>query len=162
MRALAACIGVPTTNVDTNPAETAGQRYQDQSIDNITENVEVYPTASDAVADVTALSNPKAPSCWLRFNSDLGAGIAKGIGNGATVGTTTTNALAVPTVGGHSAGVQMVVPLTIHGSPLTIYIDFVAIEKGRSEAILMFVGGAASDAQRFATLKQAAAAHLIS
>jgi len=160
VRALASCLGAPTTNIDTNPSESAGQKYEDQNSDGISENVEVYPTAAAAVADVTALANPKAPSCWLRSNSDLGTGIAKGIGNGATAGTVTANALSVPALGDHAAGVQMVVPLTIQGSPATFYVDFVGIQKGRSEAILVSVGSAASDAQGYAAVEQAAAAHL--
>ena len=115
VRALAACLGTPTANIDANPAESAGQRYQDQSGDNVSVNIEVYPTPEEAVADVTALASLRAPSCWLRFNPGLGAGIAKGIGSGATVGTTTAKALAIPAVGDRAAGVRMVVPIAYQG-----------------------------------------------
>jgi hypothetical protein len=157
---MAACLGTPTTAVDTNSAESAGQKYADQGGDNILENIEVYPTTANAVADVTALASPRAPSCWLRFNSGFGASIAKGVGNGATAGATTAVALAVPPVGDHAAGMQVVVTVTNQGGPVTITIDLVAIQKGRSEVLMLVGGGPASDTQSLATLEAAAAAHL--
>ena len=160
---LAACIGTSTTNVDSNPAEYAGQKYMSQDGASIIENVEVYPTTQEALADVTAMANPRAGECWLHLNSDVGSSIASGIGNGATAGTATANAIDLPGIGDHAAGVQAVIPLTVQGAPVTAYIDFVAIQKGRSEAVLiMTAGGGGSGAQDLTGLEQAAAAHLAS
>ena len=97
----------------------------------------------------------------MRFNPGLGAGFAKGIGSGATAGTTTAKALALPAVGNRAAGVQMVVPITYQGHSETVYFNLVAVQKGRSEAVLLLIGAdAALDSQSIATLSDEATAHL--
>ena len=157
---MAACLGTSTANVDTNPAEFAGRLYQDQNGTTVAENVEVYPTTDDALADVGALARPDASSCWLRFNSDISTEIAKGIGNGAKAGTATASPLAVPAAGDHAAGLQVDVPLTVDGNSITEYIALVVVQKGRSEAVFVLSGAGAPQNAQLATLTQEAAAHL--
>ena len=163
VRTLATCLGRSTAHVDTDPAEYTGHQYQDQIGDNLSENVEVYPSTVDAVTDVSALADPHAASCWLDANPGLGAAIAQGIGSGATVGTTTAGAVTVPAVGDRAAGLQVVIPMTVHGVSTTGYLDMVAIQRGRSEAILVVTGASEpGTSQLVANLAPAAAAHLTS
>jgi hypothetical protein len=132
------CLGISSANVDTNPAEYAGQEYDDQNGGTMSENVEVYPTATGATADVAAVASPKVVTCVLQLFPDLGSQVAKGVGSGATAGTVTASAKSVSVPGGKVAGVELAIPITYQGTTNTVYVDMFAGQKGRSEAVMRF------------------------
>jgi hypothetical protein len=142
-----ACLGVSSANIDTNPAEYAGQEYDDPNGGSMSENVEVYPSATAAATDAAAAASPKAASCILQLFPNMGAQAAKAVGSGATAGTVTATARTVQAGATKVAGVEVAIPITYQGSTNTVYIDMLVGQKGRSEVILRFTSlGTSPDA----------------
>jgi hypothetical protein len=140
--AMVHCLGIPAASVNANPAEAADQEYDDpNSSTTVTDTVDVYPSPAQALVDVQAAASPKAPGC---VNSLIVPGksqqIAQQIGEGATVGKVTVTAATVPPAGVHSAALVIAVPFTYQGVSGTISVEDVAVQKGRSESILVFTG----------------------
>jgi Domain of unknown function (DUF4190) len=152
-----ACLGVSSAGIDTNPAEYAGQTYDDGTGGTLAENVEVFPTSTQAAADLNAFSSSKLGSCTLQSNPGLGASVAKGVGPGATAGTVSTSSKSF-TVGGTTVhGVELAIPITYQGTTNIVYIDVVAAHKGRSETVMHFSALGTSPASSLETQMLSAA-----
>jgi len=134
------CIGIPTTNIVTNPAEAADQEYDDPNSNvTVTDTVDVFPTTLDAATDAGAASNTKTPGCLVQLEgSTLSQGIAKSLGQGATVGQVAAVDRSIPLYGDHDADVVISFPFTYQGVSGTEYLENVVIQEGRSESNLQF------------------------
>jgi hypothetical protein len=133
-----ACLGTSTADINTNPAEYAGQSYDDGNGGTLAENVEVFPTSAQAAADMNGFSSPQVGSCILQMYPDFGASVAKGVGSGATAGKVTASAKSAPVGGTTVHGVELAIPITYQGTTNNIYIDILAATKGRSEVVMHF------------------------
>jgi hypothetical protein len=132
------CLRVSSAGIDTNPAEYAGQNYDDGNGGTLWENVEVFPTSDQAANDLNAFSSPKLASCFLQIYPDFGASIAKSVGSGATAGTVSASVKSFTAGGTTVHGVELAVPITYQRTTNTVYVDFVAAAKGRSEVVMPF------------------------
>jgi hypothetical protein len=156
---LTSCLGIPMTNVVTNPAEAAGQEYDDpNSSVTVTDTVDVFPTLVDATTDAVAAASAKAPGCIQQLAV---AKLSKGLPNGATVGQVTVTGGAGPAYGAHHADIVMSFPFTYKGVSGTEYFEVVLVQKGRSESVLELTStGAPPPADRVVSLTEAAADRL--
>ena len=137
---LATCIGIPSTNIDTSPVEAASEQYQtSRSWFTVNDNVEVFPTKSDAVVDAKATANRKTPNCLVKIErATLSQRITQALGPGSKVGHMRATHGLVTGYGDHSADVRIIVPVTYQGGDHTFYFENVVVQKGRSETILRF------------------------
>ncbi|HZU79963.1 MAG TPA: hypothetical protein VE991_08600 [Acidimicrobiales bacterium] len=130
------CLGMSGTSVDANPAEAAGPEYDDpNSANTVADTVDVFPTAAAAAVDVRAAKNPKAPSCMVQI---AGSDLTKGAPKGAKVGALSAEEVSLPSYGDADAGISLHFPLTYQGVSGTFYLEFVVVQKGRSESNLLF------------------------
>jgi hypothetical protein len=135
---LAACLGIPTTSIETNPVEAAGPRYNGKnSALAASDNVEVFRTVEDAVTDVEAAGNPKAGSC----NKHL---------PGPSSGTTYYDGLKmiisspvflqgpINGYGDHDANLELIANETFPKYHTTIKMNanLVFVQRGHSESVL--------------------------
>jgi hypothetical protein len=137
---ITSCLGIPTTNIVTNPAEAADPEYDDPNSNvTVTDTVDVFPTALDATTDAEAAANAKAPGCIVQLEgSMLSQGIAKSLGQGATVGQVVAVDRSIPLYGDHDADVVISFPFTYQGVSGTEYLENIVIQEGRSESNLQF------------------------
>ena len=135
---LASCIGISTNGIDTSPAEAAAQEYDDPSSNvTVTDTVDVFPTDAQAVADVEAAANPKTPSCFVQLlGPNLSQAIAQKLGQGATIGQVAASHGSLPSFGDHDAELVLSFPFTFEGVSGTEYLEFVTVQKDRSESNL--------------------------
>ncbi len=160
---LTSCLGVSASSIDTSPVEAASPEYDDPSSNvTVANTVEVYPTTAKAAADVLAAGDPKAASCGQQLiTSNLTQQIAKSVGNGASVGQVTVASATVPRFGDNDAALAITVPITEQGVSVQVVVEFVVVQKGRSESVLMFTNtGAPAPANVVNRLVSAAAARL--
>ena len=137
---LTGCIGIPQKNVDASPTEAAGQEYdlaQSQQQLTVNDNVEVFPKAIDAVTDVEAAANPKAPRCVMQL---AGPGVSRSVAQ--TYGGNVEKISVVPGLvthqGDHGADLITIIPITHQGRHYTLYFESVFVQEGRSESSLLF------------------------
>lgn len=156
---LTACLGIGSADVDTTPAEATDPEYDNPNSNaTVAESIEVYPSAGEATADVTAATNPKTPQCLAEL---AGPKIKQGLPSGATVGQLEVKELTVPTVGQHRGGVELSLPFTYQGVSGTEYVDNYLVQAGRSEAVVQFTNtGGPVAASVVDPLLQAAAGRL--
>jgi len=133
---IASCLGISTAHVDTKPAEAAEQQYDDPSSNlTVADTVEVFPSVVEAQTDVGAAASPKAPTCVAQI---AGARAKKSLPNGMTIGTISAAAVPIPPYGDRDAAVAIHFPFTYQGASGTLYLEFVVVQKGRSESNLQF------------------------
>lgn len=140
---IVSCLGISQTDVDTNPTEDAAQEYADPNSDvTVTDTVDVFPEAAEAVKDVEAAANPKTPTCLVQLE---GSKISEGLPAGATAGMVMSSDGSIPKYGDHDAAVVIDFSFTYQGVSGTEYLEFVVVQKGRSESNLVFsnTGGVA-------------------
>ncbi len=138
---LTICLGVSSNGIVTTPAEAAGQAYADNnSALEVTDTVEVYPSAAGASADVAGAANPKAPGCMDSLaGSDITSGILSGFGKGATAtGPLSVTAPAVPGLNGKDAVIELSQPVSYQGISGPFINVTVYVPRGRSESVLNF------------------------
>ncbi len=137
---ITSCLGIPTTNIDSTPAEAADQEYDDPNSNvTVTDTVDVFPTTADALTDVAASSNPKTPNCFVQLEgSALSQGIAQRLGQGTKVGQVAVTDRQIPSYGDHDSDVVISIPFTDNGVSGTEYLEFVVVQKGRSESNFQF------------------------
>ena len=146
---VASCLGGTTTPGDPAPAEAEDQAYVDTRAPSsstygsslwMADVVDVYPTIAGAVLDAEAARNPKALACLFRCwgpglsgpNSDLGAGL----GQGEVDSTPTVLDRTAPVMPGDDSDNEWSAHYTYHGTQGTIYVDWVTVQRGRSESVL--------------------------
>src|SRR5664280_533089 len=141
-------LGGTTTPGDPAPAEAEDQAYVDTRAPSsstygsslwMADVVDVYPTIAGAVLDAEAARNPKALACLFRYwgpglsgpNSDLGAGL----GQGEVDSIPTVLDRTAPVMPGNDSDNEWSVHYTYHGTQGTIYVDWVTVQRGRSESV---------------------------
>ncbi len=155
---MAHCLGIDASTVDPNPAEAAAPEYDDPNSNvTVTESVEVYPTAAAAAVDVHATASPKAPAC---MTSIIGNRMSRLSQQGMTVGNPTITSVSVPTFGSGDGAFMVTFPFTYQGVSGTMHMETIAIQKGRSEAVLQFSDSQAPPSATVDQLATAAAASL--
>jgi hypothetical protein len=161
---MAACLGVSTKNVVTNPAQAADQTYADPNSDfGVADTVEVYPRESQAVADVVDSDMAKTPGCIMTLEgSVIVSGTLQSFGSGAkSAGALAVSSRAIPGVGDHTSFMQLALPVTYQGETGTTYTDFVAVQEGRSESSFLFLNdGVPPSTSLIDRLAKAAAARM--
>ena len=137
---LARCLRVSVRDIQTNPVELTGQQYESRdSYLLVDEDIEIFRSASAAAIDTQAAANPRTPMCNKHLpESETGVFSANGI---------TTDIISVRVIvrsiqhyGDHDAELEYVVHEKIPKYHLAFvaYSDWVYIQKGRSEALLVF------------------------
>jgi hypothetical protein len=159
---LATCLGIPTADIQANPAEVAGQRYNGKAALAASENIEVFASVASAAIDAEAAGNPKTPSCDKHLP---GSTVGSSSVNGVTYDITSSKFVerSIGQFGGHAADVENIDHETVpkYHQSFTEYGDLVYIEKGRSEAVLYLSNENAPVSTSFiAGLAQAAAKKL--
>ena len=155
---MAHCLGIDASTVDPNPAEAAAPEYDDPNSNvTVTESVEVYPTAAAAAADVHATASPKAPAC---MTSIIGNRMSKLSQQGMTIGKPTITSVSIPAFGASDGAVMVTFPFSYQGVSGTMYMESIAIQTGRSEAVLQFSDSQQPPSATVDQLATAAAANL--
>jgi len=133
---IVSCLGMSSAHVDANPVEDAGQEYDDPNSDlTVTDTVDVFPSTIDAVTDVEAGANPKTPTCLVQLE---GPQITKALPQGSTAGQLSAEDASLPSDGSHHAALLIHFPFTYQGVSATLYLEFVVVQKDRSESNLAF------------------------
>ena len=147
---LARCLGILPRHLDPNPAEVADQAYGDEHSNFFTnhyvfqarfvnEEVDVFPTVSDAVADTEAAARRGALSCQFRFwGPSLADDVAPDLGQGERNSLPVVLERHIPTFGSHDADEEFSQAFTYDGRTSVSYNDWVTVQSGRSEANLEF------------------------
>ena len=155
---MAHCLGIDASTVDPTPAEATAPEYDDPNSNvTVTESVEVYPTPAAAAVDVHATASPKAPAC---MTSIIGNRMSKLSQQGMTVGNPTIMSVAIPAFGSGDGAVVVTFPFSYQGVSGTMHMETIAIQKGRSEAVLQFSDSQAPPSATVDQLATAAAASL--
>ena len=136
---LASCLQIPTTNIQQNPVEIAGQRYNGSSNLAVSENLEVFRSAATAAIDTQAAGNARTPVC----NKNLpGSQTGSEKVNGVTIDVTepATTVRPIKNYAENTAGLDISTLDTVpkDKTAFRAYSEFVYVQKGRSEAVLFF------------------------
>ena len=134
---LASCLQIPTTDIQTDPVEIAGQRYNGRKSLAASENLEVFSSAVVAATDTEAAANPRMPDCNKHLpGSQTGSEKVNGVTVDVTQGTIAVRSMGQ--YGDHDADLEIVTHDRIPKYHLTFttYADLVYVQKGRSEAVL--------------------------
>jgi hypothetical protein len=97
--------------------------------------IQVFPSRAEAAADFRTGAKPELARC-LRFAFE--GDFAKGAGGKGT--TTSSRVVASPRIGERAAWYRLVGRLTVQGNVAPVHMDVLAVQKGRTQAMLMFVG----------------------
>ena len=132
-KALAACIGVPASLIESNPPQANGPTYQNKGDSlEMQDGVSVFSSAKVAKAELAAVGNAKAPACTATaMNSPLfRQAILSGAGKGSKIGTITASAIDPATFLPGSAGFNLDIPLTVQGITVNIHFGVLYFVKG--------------------------------
>jgi hypothetical protein len=115
----------------------------------IVSSVQVFPSRAQASADFRAGATRPLAGCLSHvFEGDF----ARGAGGRAQ--TRSSRMVASPRVGERAAWYRLVGRLTVNGNSAPVNMDLLAVQKGRSQAALLFIGlrGAVPDQVAIARL----------
>jgi hypothetical protein len=128
---LASCVGVPAKVAAVAPTKVNSPDYTsaDQA-DAVEDSVSVYPSASKAQAEYTALASSKTTACMNRVASTaLQQNMQKEAGTTTTVGVVSFAGLPAAAAALHLTGFTVTIPIARGGRVLTVtstQVDFVA------------------------------------
>lgn len=127
---LAACIGVPSKLIASNPPQVDSPNFhsKDQTLE-VDDNVAIFPSAKNAKAEFAAVSNAKTAGCMTSImNGSFKSQIGASAGSGASVGTiTVTKARAPKGTTAYDVGV----PITSQGVVVPLHLVIVYFIKGQ-------------------------------
>jgi hypothetical protein len=133
------CLGLSGTHVDTNPAEAANQEY-DRGRLTINNTTDVFPSRADAIKDASASAAAGSLHCLFRYlgNQDWGPGLGSGERDRPPkpLGVSAIGAVAGAGSGGHDSLERWSVRYTYQGKSGIEYVDWVTVQRGRSESTL--------------------------
>lgn len=136
---LARCIGVAESLISENPPSVNSPQFQNKSGSlTINDNVTVFPSAKNALAELDTVSNKKTPGCM----TDLAQGPLKKqlFGKqpkGVTYGTPLVSATD-PSAFPFTAGYSMSWPALTHGGTVNITVTQLFAVKGRLGQQIVF------------------------
>ena len=148
-----ACLGMGSGHVDANPVEAEGltrapispvfavhgTTYPEVTVD---DSVDVFPSSGQAGAEVEAAGRRGAVTCAFRYwGSSVTAALADQVGLGPTekAGLPTVRPARAPTrAGRRDADESFSFPYAYEGRTVTVYVDWVTVQVGRSDSVLSF------------------------
>lgn len=159
---LAKCLGIPSVDIQTDPVEAAGQRYNGKAPLAASENIEVFSSATSAAVDVESAGDPSTPRCDKHLP---GSTTGEEKVDGVTYDITSSKFVerSIGNYGQHVADLENIDHETVpkYHESFTEYGDLVFVEKGRSEAVLYLSNqNAPVPTSMIAGLTRAAAARL--
>jgi hypothetical protein len=130
---LASCIGVPASLVNSNPPQAVSPYFENKGgLLEVQDTVSVFPSASKAAANFSALNNAKTPACMTTLmNGSLKAQILASAGQGATIGTITVTKASLAGFPSGSSGIVMALPITDQGVSINATLTAVYYRKGK-------------------------------
>lgn len=137
---LESCLRLSASGVQTNPVELPGDLYFDPSTHlGVAEYIEIFRSAPSAASDVKAAGNHRNPECNKQLGGETGWLV---LHNGVRAEITDAK-FSDPTIrryGDHDAELQLFTKTKIPSDHLSLtnYTDIVYIQRGRSEAVLVF------------------------
>jgi hypothetical protein len=96
---------------------------------------QVFPSRAESAANFRAGAKPALARC---LRSAFEGDFAKGAGGTAT--TTSSRMVRAPRIGERAAWYKLVGRLRAQGNVAPVHMDVLAVQKGRMQAMLMFVG----------------------
>jgi hypothetical protein len=142
---LARCIGVPTSIIAENPPSASSPQFENKSSGLLVDDqVTVFPSASNAAAELASVANPKTPGCMTQLaagplKAKLFGKTPAGVSYG-TVLVSPTSRTAFP----GTAGYSMSVPLSEHGQIVNVTATELFAVKGRLGQQITFTSSGAS------------------
>jgi hypothetical protein len=135
---LAACLGVPASQVNDNPPTVYSPDFNSKNqLETVDDNVSVFSSDKAARSDFATATNPKAPSCMsATFNGAAKSGLDASFPAGSTVGNITVTRTPSSDYAPHSANVTLFFPVTVKGVTLNVEITEVGYLKGDEEQTL--------------------------
>jgi hypothetical protein len=136
---LARCLGVPLSEVDDNPPTVSSPTFNSkQDLQTVDDEIEVFPTAKAAQADLAVAANQKAPHCFTTdFNSPAAKSqLGSSFGSGATIGTLDVTRTPVSDYGPHTVNITIYFPVTTNGEAINLEFAEVGFVKGNEEQLL--------------------------
>jgi hypothetical protein len=130
---LAQCIGVAKSLITENPPSVNSPQFQNaQGTLDVTDNVTVFPSDENAVAEVAIARNPKYPSCMTALASGpLKAKLFGKLPKGTTVGTPLFSPVDPSAFAPGVVGFSMSVPITSQGVAINFNVTQLFVVKGR-------------------------------
>ena len=160
---LESCLRLAASEVQTNPVELPGQLYVDPATHlGVAEYIEIFRSAHAAAIDVQAAGSHRTPGCNKRMGGETGWLVLHN-GVRAEIIEAKLSERTIRGDGDHDADLELVTKLKVPNDHLSLtdYSDLVYIQKGRSEAVLIFSGlNVAIPGSLVASLAQAAATRL--
>jgi hypothetical protein len=136
---LARCLGVPLSVVNDNPPTVSSRTFNSkQDLQTVEDQIEVFPTAKAAQADLAVAANAKAPECFTtNFNSPAARSqLESSFGSGAAIGTLDVTRTPVADYGPHTVNITIYFPVTTKGIAINIEFAEVGFVKGNEEQLL--------------------------
>jgi hypothetical protein len=136
---LAHCIGVGVSLITENPPSVNSPQFQNTAGSlTVNDNVTVFPSAKNALAELGTVSNKKTPGCMTTLaggphKSQLLGKPPKGVTYGTPL-VSATDPMAFP----FTAGYSMSVPALSHGRTVNITVTQLFAVKGRLGQQIVF------------------------
>ncbi len=138
---LAACIGVPSRLITSNPPEIYSPYFRDKSGSlEVQDSVTVFPSVKEAKAEYGVIANAKTPSCLATImnSASVKSQLSSSTGQGATIGTIDVTKAGVPNFGRGVSAIEMSIPITYQGTSITARLIEVTFIKGKLGRQLSF------------------------
>ncbi len=139
------CLGTSVGFLQQSQASADSPNFSDASNDSASETIVYLPSASEGDSDFTVVLGPKFPQCYgLTINSFIQNEIQhpsnsnNALPPGASVGQASVTPLLFPSMGDHTAAFRVTTPLTYLGQTINMYIDLVAVQRGRAVSMMTF------------------------
>jgi len=136
---LARCLGVPLSVINDNPPAVSSRTFNSkQDLQTVEDQIQVFPTAKAAQADLAVAANRKAPKCFTTaFNSPASRSqLESSFGSNAALGTLVVTRTPVSDYGPHTVNITIYFPVTTNGVAINIEIAEVGFVKGNEEQLL--------------------------
>jgi hypothetical protein len=136
---LAHCIGVAASLISENPPSVNSPQFQNRSGSlTVNDNVTVFPSAKNALAELGTAANKKTPGCMTTLaQGPLKSQLFGKPPKGLTYGTPLVSATD-PTAFPFTAGYSMSVPAVSHGGTVNITVTQLFAVKGRLGQQIVF------------------------
>lgn len=136
---LARCLGVPLNVINDNPPTVSSRTFNSpEDLETVQDEIEVFPTAEAAQADLAVAGNAKAPKCFTSDFNSAGARrqLQASFGSGSTIGKLVATRTPVSDYGPHTVNITIYFPVTINGEALNLEFAEVGFVSGNEEQLL--------------------------
>jgi hypothetical protein len=105
--------------------------------DSVDDEVQVFPTAAAAQADVALFDSAKTAGCFTQlFEGPFRSSITQGLGAGQSLASVNAAPVAIGAVGQERGDIRISVVIAQPGGDINLYIDIVVVVEGRIETDL--------------------------